>query len=104
MHFCKILPKDLVLEEEEDVFRGLRARVLQIRLFAEKRDIVGLRLERNSEYFGGRLPGSREYSPYFTLGISDKEIDIIPSCPVFKTKCRVWKTIPDLIYLGMAAG
>jgi len=110
MHFCKILPKDLVLEEGRRFFQrpsGTGPFKYAYLLRSPKMDIVGLRLERNSEYFGGTpYLEAVEYSPYFTLEhFLDKEIDIIPflSERLSKAKCRVLENDSlDLIYLGMS--
>ncbi len=77
MYYCKILPKDLVLDQGKGFFQKpvgtgpfkfadwLRSEARPGQ--AGRRDIVGVRLESNGAYFGKRpYLAALEYSPYYT--------------------------------------
>jgi ABC-type transport system substrate-binding protein len=75
MYYCKILPKDLFLAKGEGFFRepvGTGPFKFAYWLHSPKfdvpeREILGVRLERNAQYFGKRpYLDAIEYSPYFT--------------------------------------
>ena len=110
LYFCKILPKDLVLEQGRRFFQrpsGTGPFKFAYNLRSPSLDIVGVRLERNPDYFGGKpYLDAVEYSPYYTLDhFLDKEIDIIPflSERLSSTDCRVLEHDSlDLVFLGMS--
>ncbi|UCC38206.1 MAG: ABC transporter substrate-binding protein [Candidatus Aminicenantes bacterium] len=83
MHFCKILPKDLVLDQGRGFFRepsGTGPFKFDYYLRSPRLDIVGVRMKRYEEYFRG-MPylSAVEFSPHYTLDhfIND-EIHSIP--------------------------
>lgn len=83
MHFCKILPRDLVLDQGRRFFLkplGTGPFKFDYWLRTPKLDIVGIRLKRNEEYFDGRpYLEAVEFCPLFTLDhFLNKEIDSIP--------------------------
>jgi len=110
MSFCKILPRDLVLEQGKRFFQrpsGTGPFKYAHALRSPDLAVVGIRLERNPDYFGGRpYLDAVEYSPYYTLDhFLDKEIDIIPflSDRLASTDCRVLEHDSlDLVYLAMS--
>ena len=74
MYYCKILPKDLFLEQGQGFFQHpvgtgpfkfaywLRSRKFDV----PNLEILGVRLERNAQYFGKKpYLDALEYSPYF---------------------------------------
>jgi ABC-type transport system substrate-binding protein len=70
MYYCKILPKDLVLEQGRNFFQkpiGTGPFKFAQWLRSPRLDILGVRIERNDDYFG-RKPylDAIEYSPHFT--------------------------------------
>lgn len=83
MNFCKILPRDLVIDQGRDFFfkpSGTGPFKFAYWLRSPRLDIVGVRLERNNAYFGN-MPylDAIEFSPYYTLDhFLGREIDIIP--------------------------
>lgn len=83
MSFCKILPRDLVLEKGDDFFLkpcGTGAFKFAYWVRSPGLDPVGIRLERNEAYFG-RPPhlDAIEFSPYYTLTqFTNGEVHIIP--------------------------
>lgn len=83
MHFCKILPQKEVLEKGRGFFRkpsGTGPFKFVYWLRTPKLEIVGVRMERNDEYFAGRpYTEAVEFCPLYTLDhFMDKEIDLIP--------------------------
>ena len=110
MYFCKVLPKDLVLEQGRRFFQrpsGTGPFKYAGTIRSPRLDIVGVRLERNPDYYGGKpYLDAVEYSPYYTLDhFLDKEIDIIPflSERLSSTDCRVLEHYSlDLVFLGMS--
>jgi len=110
MNFCKILPRDRVLSKGKGFFSkpsGTGPFKFSYWLRSMTLDIVGFRLERNDEYFGGKpYLKAVEFSPYFSLRhFSNKEIDIIPvlSEKLFNTDCQVFQGGSfNLIFLGMS--
>lgn len=75
MYYCKILPKDLLLEQGSGFFQKpvgtgpfQFAYWLRSPKFDDpKHEILGVRLERNARYFGKKpYLDAIEYSPYFT--------------------------------------
>jgi ABC-type transport system substrate-binding protein len=83
MFFCKILPRDLVQSEGRSFFRkpsGTGAFRFGNYIRDSRLDIVGVRLERNPDYFG-EVPylDAVEYSTLFTAEQFVRgEVDIIP--------------------------
>lgn len=83
MHFCKILPRELVIDQGRRFFRkpsGTGPFKFDYWLRTSQLDIVGVRLKRNEEYFGGRpYLEAVEFCPLFTLDhFLNREIDSIP--------------------------
>ena len=83
MHFCKILPQDLVLEKGRRFFSspsGTGPFMYDYWIRDTRLNIVGVRLKRNEEYFLGRpYLKAVEFCPRFTLDhFLDREIDSIP--------------------------
>jgi len=83
MHFCKILPRELVQERGRGFFlkpSGTGPFVFDSWVRDTRLNIVGVRLVRNGEYFGGRpYLEALEFSPKFTLDhFLKKEIELIP--------------------------
>lgn len=83
MHFCKILPRELVIGQGRRFFlkpSGTGPFKFDYWLRTSQLDIVGVRLKRNEEYFGGRpYLGAVEFCPLFTLDhFLNREIDSIP--------------------------
>jgi ABC-type transport system substrate-binding protein len=96
MNFCKIVPRDLVLSQGKDFFfrpSGTGPFKFAYWLRSPKLDIVGVRLERNKDYFGKKpYLEALEFSPYYTLDhFLEKQIDIIPyiSERLAETDCQV---------------
>lgn len=83
MHFCKILPKDLVLDKGKAFFRepsGTGPFKFDYWIRSPRLEPVGVRMKRNEEYFEG-MPylDVLEFSPYYTLDhFVNDEIDSIP--------------------------
>lgn len=83
MHFCKILPKDLVLEKGKGFFSkpsGTGPFKFDYWLRTTRLDVAGVRLVRNDEYFGERpYLKAVEFCPLYSLGhFLGGEIDSIP--------------------------
>ncbi len=83
MHFCKILPRELVIDQGRRFFlkpSGTGPFKFDYWLRTSQLDIVGVRLKRNEEYFGGRpYLEAVEFCPLFTLDhFLNREIDSIP--------------------------
>jgi ABC-type transport system substrate-binding protein len=83
MHFCKILPRDLVLNQGRRFFQrpsGTGPFKFDYWLRTTQLDIVGIRLKRNESYFDGKpYLGAVEFCPLFTLDhFMNREIDSIP--------------------------
>ncbi|MFB0565452.1 MAG: ABC transporter substrate-binding protein [Candidatus Aminicenantaceae bacterium] len=110
MSFCKILPRDQMISQGRGFFlkpSGTGAFKFSYWMRSPQLDIVGIRLERNDQYFEGRpYLDALEFSPYFTLQhFLDKEIDIIPvlSERLFRANCQIFKDGSfNLIFLGMS--
>jgi len=86
MYYCKVLPKDLLLEKGEAFFdRPVGTGPFKFAAWIRdardpRRRIVGVRLERNPSYFG-KVPylDALEYSPNFTQAqFEDGEVQIMP--------------------------
>jgi ABC-type transport system substrate-binding protein len=86
MYYCKVLPKDLLLEKGEAFFQApvgtgpfkFAGWLRDPR--SPKAQILGVRLERNPSYFG-KVPylDALEYSPNFTQSqFEDGDVDIMP--------------------------
>lgn len=83
MHFCKILPRDLVLEKGKGFFSkpcGTGPFKFEYWLRTTRLDLAGVRLERNDEYYGEKpYLEAVEFCPLFTLDhFLNGEIDSIP--------------------------
>lgn len=83
LSFCKILPRDLVEAQGNDFFWkpvGSGPFRFENWLRSPKLEIVGVRLERNADYFGRKAYlEAVEFSPYYTIDhFMDREIEIIP--------------------------
>ncbi len=96
MNFCKIVPRDLVLSQGKDFFfrpSGTGPFKFAYWLRSPRMDIVGVRLERNKDYFGKKpYLEALEFSPHYTLDhFLEKQIDIIPyiSERLSGTDCQV---------------
>ncbi len=70
MYYCKILPKDLLLAQGRNFFQkpiGTGPFKFGHWLRSPRLDVLGVRLERNDEYFGKKpYLDAIEYSPHFT--------------------------------------
>jgi ABC-type transport system substrate-binding protein len=110
MHFCKILPRDLVLDQGRRFFlkpSGTGPFKFDYWLRTPKLDIVGVRLKRNESYFGGRpYLGAIEFCPLFTLDhFLNREIDSIPvlSEKLLSSDFQVFKDgLLQPVFLGMS--
>ena len=109
-HFCKILPRDRVVGRKKRFFlrpSGTGPFAFDHTLRSPKGEIVGVRLERNEEYFGGKpYLEAVEFSPYFTLDhFLNKEIDSIPvlSDRLLKPDFQIFQDgLLNPIFLGMS--
>jgi ABC-type transport system substrate-binding protein len=110
MNFCKIVPRDLVINQGRDFFfrpSGTGPFRFAYWLRSPKLEIVGVRLERNSDYFGKKpYLEAIEFSPHYTLDqFLDKQIDIIPyiSKRLSETDCQVLENENfNTVFLGMS--
>ena len=110
MHFCKILPQDLVLDQGKGFFfnpSGTGPFKFDYWLRTSRLDIVGVRLKRNDEYFGGKpYLDAVEFCPLFTLDhFLNREIDSIPvlTDKLLKSKFQIFHDgLLHPIYLGMS--
>jgi ABC-type transport system substrate-binding protein len=110
MYFSKILPKDQVLSQGQRFFIkpvGTGPFKFAYWLRSPTLEIVGVRLERNEEYFGKKpYVEAMEFSPFFTLDhFVDQDIDIIPfiSERLARMNCQVMIGGPsDVVLLGMS--
>ncbi len=70
MYYCKILPKDLLLSQGRDFFHkpiGTGPFKFAYWVRSPRLDVVGVRLERNGDYFGKKpYLDALEYSPHFS--------------------------------------
>ncbi len=83
LHFCKILPRDLVLGQGRGFFTkpsGTGPFVFDFWLRNTRLDIIGVRLKRNENYFAGKpYLKAVEFSPEFALQhFLGEEIESIP--------------------------
>ncbi|NIO48209.1 MAG: hypothetical protein GTN73_02035 [Candidatus Aminicenantes bacterium] len=110
MHFCKILPRELVQDQGRRFFSkpsGTGPFKFDCWLRTPQLDIVGVRLKRNERYFGGRpYLAAVEFCPLFTLDhFLNKEIDSIPvlSEKLLTPNFQVFKDgLLQPIFLGMS--
>jgi ABC-type transport system substrate-binding protein len=110
MNFCKIIPRDLVLDQGRNFFSkpsGTGPFKFAYWLRSPKLEIVGVRLERNDDYFGKKsYLEAIEFSPYYTLDhFLQKEIDIIPyiSERLSEMDCQVLENESFItMFLGMS--
>ena len=83
MSFCKVLPKELVQSQGKGFFgkpSGTGAFKFGFWLRDTRLNIIGIRLERNDDYFG-ELPylDAVEYSPFFTQDqFMEGQVHIVP--------------------------
>lgn len=110
MHFCKILPRQLVLNQGKRYFSkpsGTGPFVYDSWIRDTRLNVVGVRLERNDEYFGGKpyLDGV-EFCPQFTLDhFLNGEIESIPvlSEGLLKSNYQVFEDgLLYTMFLGMS--
>jgi ABC-type transport system substrate-binding protein len=110
MHFCKILPRELVLDKGKGFFfkpSGTGPFVFDSWLRNTRLDIIGVRLVRNAEYFGGKpyLQGI-EFSPLFTLEhFLAGEIESIPvlSEKLLRSNYQIFENgLLHPVFLGMS--
>lgn len=110
MFFCKILPKDLLESQGKKFFQkpsGTGPFKFAHWLRNPRLDIIGVRLERNENYFS-RKPflEAIEFCPYYTLDqFLEGEIDIIPylSEKLSQTNCQVLENDSfNLVFIGMS--
>jgi len=83
MDFCKILPRDLVQSQGRGFFQkpsGTGPFKFDYWLRSPKLDIIGVRLERNDDYFSKRpFLEAIEFSPLYTAEeFLEEKVDIIP--------------------------
>ncbi len=110
MNFCKIIPRDLVLDQGKDFFfkpKGTGPFKFAYWLRSPRLEIVGVRLERNNDYFGKKpYLGAIEFSPHYTLDhFLQKDIDIIPyiSEKLSEINCQVLENDSfNTLFLGMS--
>lgn len=110
MHFCKILPRDLVLDQGRGFFSkpsGTGPFVFDSWLRNTRLDIIGVRMVRNEEYFLGKpYLEAVEFSPEFTLDhFLNDEIESIPvlSEKLLKSNYQIFQDNLLLpIFLGMS--
>ncbi|NIM59515.1 MAG: hypothetical protein GTO16_11325 [Candidatus Aminicenantes bacterium] len=110
MHFCKILPRELVIEQGRRFFlrpSGTGPFKFDYWLRTPQLDIVGVRLKRNERYFDGRpYLAAVEFCPLFTLDhFLNREIDSIPvlSEKLLTPNFQVFKDgLLQPIFLGMS--
>jgi len=110
MAFSKILPRDLVMSQGKGFFQkpsGTGPFKFAYWLRSPKLEIVGIRLERNDQYFSNKpYLEAIEFSPYYTLDhFLAKEIDIIPymSERLSETDCQVLENEGfATVYLGLS--
>lgn len=112
MNFCKIVPRDLVMDQGRNFFykpSGTGPFKFAYWLRSPKLDIVGVRLERNDDYFGKKpYLEAIEFSPYYTLEhFLEGQIDIMPyiSERLSETDCQVLENEGfSTVFLGMSCG
>ena len=110
MNFAKILPRDLVMNQGNSFFMrpsGTGPFKFANWLRSPTLDIVGVRLERNEEYFDQKAYLSAvEFSPHFTLdNFLNKDIHIIPylSGRLSNVDCQVLESRSlNIWFLGMS--
>ena len=109
MGFCKVLPEDLVKAQGRNFFWkpvGSGAFRFESWLRSSRLDIVGVRLERNNDYFSKKAYlDFLEFSPLFTVDhFMANELDIIPfsSIRLAASGCQVVEGSPfNISYLMM---
>jgi len=108
MSFCKILPRDSLLSQGRGFFSqpsGTGPFKFAYWIRGPQLEILGVRLERNDEYFRGRAYlDAVEFSPHYTLEhFFNEEIDIIPilSEKLLSTDCLIFEGGSfNLVFLG----
>jgi ABC-type transport system substrate-binding protein len=110
MNFCKILPREFLLDKGKGFFfkpSGTGPFVFDSWLRNTRLDIIGVRLVRNEDYFGGKayLQGI-EFSPLFTLDhFLDGEIESIPvlSEKILRFNYQIFENgLLHPVFLGMS--
>lgn len=110
MHFCKILPRDLVLDQGGRFFSkpsGTGPFAFDYWIRSPRLDVVGVRMKRNDNYFEGKpYLEAVEFSPHYTLDhFLNREIDSIPvlSDKLLESNLQIFKDgLLHPIYLGMS--
>lgn len=108
MSFCKILPRDSLLSQGRGFFSqpsGTGPFKFAYWIRGPQLEILGVRLERNEEYFRGRAYlDAIEFSPNYTLDhFFNEEIDIIPTLSerLLGTGCQIFEGGSfNLVFLG----
>jgi ABC-type transport system substrate-binding protein len=112
MSFCKVLPKELVESQGKGFFRkpsGTGAFKFGYWLRDTRLNVIGIRLERNDDYFD-ELPylDAVEYSPFFTLDqFMEGDIHVVPlrSDGLASAPYQVLENDSlDIVLLGMSCG
>jgi len=110
MSFCKILPRELIESHGRSFFQkpvGTGPFRFAYWLRSPRGDIVGIRLEKNTEYFGKpAYLDAVEFSPYFTVdNFIEGDVEAIPflSDRLTRISCRVLSASSfDLFFLGLS--
>jgi ABC-type transport system substrate-binding protein len=110
MHFCKILPRELVLDKGKGFFfkpSGTGPFVFDSWLRNTRLDIIGVRLVRNAAYFGPKpYLAAIEFSPLFTLEhFLGGEIESIPvlSEKLLRSNYQIFENgVLHPVFLGMS--
>lgn len=110
MHFCKVLPQEMVQEKGERFFwspSGSGPFAFDYWLRDPRLNIVGVRLKRNDEYFGGKpYLENVEFCPLYDLDhFLNGEIHSIPlvSSRLLNSGYQIFEDgALHLIYLGMS--
>ncbi len=110
MHFCKILPADVVREKGRGFFQkpqGTGPFQFDYWLRSPQLEILGVRLKKNDDYFGGTpFLDAVEFCPHFTLDhFLNREIDSIPvlSERLLESHYKIYQDGSlHQVYLGMS--
>ncbi len=110
LHFCKILPRELVIEQGRKFFMkpsGTGPFKFDYWLRNTRLDIIGVRLKRNDNYYDGRpYLGAVEFSPHFTVNhFLNRQIESVPvvSEKLLKSNFQIFQDGPlNQMFLGMS--
>jgi len=110
LHFCKILPRDLVIEQGRNFFMkpsGTGPFKFDYWLRNTRLDVIGVRLKRNDSYYEGRpYLEAVEFSPHFTVNhFLNRQIESIPvvSEKLLKSNFQIFQDGPlNQMFLGMS--